>query len=125
MKFWKWRKMTWVLWVWSIGILVWAVGGGASNNCSAQHGDAFLTAHQAQNACAAGTGIGVALILLVGFVGFVFFSIIWFMSRPKGRDCPVCGELVKKGRTTCKGCGHDFRAALGEAAHGTVVVGQR
>jgi rubredoxin len=57
----------------------------------------------------------VALILLIGFFGFVFFSLIWFMTRPRGRDCPVCGSLVKRGQTACKSCGHDFRTAAGPA----------
>ncbi len=70
------RKMTYVVWAWCLLVLTWAVAGGSSaaNSC---HG-AYT------NACQAGTGIGVALILLVGFFGFVFFSLIWFMTRPRG-----------------------------------------
>jgi amino acid transporter len=97
--------MTWVLIIWSLLILVWAIGGGASNECAKE------TTHLNQSACEAGTGIGVAIVLLIGFFGFMFFSLIWFMTRPRGRDCPVCGEKVKKGRTSCPGCGHDFAAA--------------
>jgi hypothetical protein len=97
--------MTWVLIVWSAIILIWAIGGGASNNCSSQASQA------AKSGCEAGTGIGVAIILFIGFVGFVFFSLIWFMTRPRGRECPACGETVKKGRTECPSCGHDFAAA--------------
>jgi hypothetical protein len=102
-----WRKMTWVLIIWCALILIWAIAGGssASNDCS----------HQAtelnRNACDTGAGIGVAIVLLIGFFGFVFFGLIWFMTRPRGRDCPACGELVKKGQTTCPNCGHDFAAA--------------
>ncbi len=105
-----WRKMTWVLIVWSALILWWAIGGAASNKCAHQ---------QYQSACQAGTGIGVALVLFLGFIGFVFFSLIWFMSRPKGRDCPVCGEKVKKGLTVCPGCGHDF-ATVPQGTSGAV-----
>lgn len=97
-----WRRMTWVLIVWCAIILIWAIAGGASNNC----------VHQTyKTACQAGTGIGVAIILLIGFFGFVFFSLIWFMSRPRSRDCPVCGNPVKRGMTVCPKCGHDFAAA--------------
>ncbi len=96
-----WRKMTWALIVWCVIILAWAIGGAASNNCSQQ---------TYQGACQAGTGIGVALVLLIGFFGFAFLALIWFMTRPKGRDCPACGTLVKRGRTTCPSCGHDFAA---------------
>jgi hypothetical protein len=70
------RKMTYVVWGWCLLILAWAIAGGSSaaNDCS--H-------HAYQNACDAGAGIGVLLILFIGFFGFVFFSIIWFMTRPK------------------------------------------
>jgi hypothetical protein len=106
--------MTWVLIIWSAIIIVWAVAGGASGaqHCAQQTGDQFLSRSDAQNACDAGTGLGIAIILFIGFVGFVFFSIIWFMTRPKGRDCPVCGNLVKRGLTTCPSCGYDFAAAV-------------
>ncbi|MGH2981676.1 MAG: zinc ribbon domain-containing protein [Solirubrobacterales bacterium] len=33
------------------------------------------------------------------------------MTRPRGRDCPSCGENVKKGQTACPDCGYDFAAA--------------
>ncbi len=79
-----WRKMTWALIVWSALILIWAVSGAAGNSCSRQKGSAYLSAHNAAQACQAGTGIGVALILIVGFFGFVLLSLIWFMSRPRG-----------------------------------------
>ena len=55
-----------------------------------------------------GTGIGVALIVFLWFLGFVVLSLAWFMTRRKGRTCPHCGDDVKKGRTTCKSCGYDF-----------------
>jgi hypothetical protein len=110
----RWRKMTWVLLIWCAAILVWATVGGANANhqsvqdCLLQ---GVLTAQQCQSAADVGTGIGVAAILGIGFFGFVFLSLIWFMTRPRGRGCPVCGELVKRGRTACASCGHDFAAA--------------
>jgi hypothetical protein len=106
----KWRKMTWALWVWSALIVVWMVGGGgsAASNCATQAGDEFLSAQQAQEACQAGVGLGVAAIALFGFVGFVFLSIIWFMTRPKRRACPRCGDNVKSGVTVCSSCEFDF-----------------
>ena len=71
------RKMTYVVWAWCLLIVAWAIAGASS----AQHG-----CDQAyQNACDAGTAIGVGVILFIGFFGFVFFSIIWFMTRPKDR----------------------------------------
>jgi hypothetical protein len=100
--------MTWVLIVWSVLILVWAIGAGSSagSHCASEATKA------GREGCEAGTGLGVLFVLLIGFFGFAFFSLIWFMTRRKGRVCPACGENVKKGRTDCAGCGHDFAAAL-------------
>ena len=109
-----WRKMTWVLIGWCSLILVWAIAGGSSaaHKTTAECAHETLISHKAcEEAANAGTGLGVAFILLIGFVGFVFFSFIWLMSRPKQRTCPVCGEGVRKGRTACAKCGHDFAAA--------------
>jgi hypothetical protein len=112
-----WRKMTWALIIWCAVILIWAIAGGtnAANNCAHQTGDQYLSTHAAQTACNAGAGIGVAAVLAIGFFGFVFLSLIWFMTRPKGRDCPVCGVKVKRGRTVCPECGYDFAAGVRQA----------
>jgi hypothetical protein len=82
----KWRKMTWVLVVWCGLILVWV----ASSTSSATHKTAAECAHPGlltRKACEeannAGTGIGIALIFFIGFFGFAFFSLIWFMTRPR------------------------------------------
>jgi hypothetical protein len=110
-----WRKMTWAIIVWCALIVIWAIAGGSSaaNDCANQSGSAFLTAKDAQNACDAGAGIGVAVILFIGFIGFVFLSLIWFMTGRGRRDCPACGRGVKRGKTVCPSCGHDFAAAAG------------
>lgn len=99
----KFRKMTWALLIWSGLIIAWMVAGGAASDCLAEPDQL------SREACEAGTGIGVALIALIGFFGFVPLSIIWFMTRPKTRPCPRCGEDVKKGVMACKTCGYDFR----------------
>jgi hypothetical protein len=105
----RWRKMTWVILVWCVGMAVWIVAAAASNpHC----------AHETyRSACEAGSdvgkGIGVIALWFMWFFGFIVLSLIWFMTRPKGRDCPVCGENIKRGRTTCSDCGYDFAAAAG------------
>ena len=69
------RKMTYVLWAWCLAILAWAIAGASSaSSCTGTYA----------NACQAGTGLGVAVILFVGFCGFIFLALIWFMTRPKG-----------------------------------------
>jgi len=100
----RWRKMTWVLNIWNALFLLWLIVGvndRASKKCPP--GDDLCT-----SASDVGTGIGVALIIILWFLGFIVLSLVWFMSRRKGRICPHCGEDVKKGRTTCKNCGYDF-----------------
>jgi hypothetical protein len=112
--------MTWVLILWCVIILIWAIAGGSSSNHQAVQNcvsGGFVSQSDCQNAANAGTGIGVALILLIGFVGFVFFSLIWFMTRPRGRTCPTCGETVKRGMTTCASCGYDFARAAESGAY--------
>lgn len=104
-----WRKMTWVLIIWCALIIYWIAAGASSTHCSGTYG----------SACNAGKGIGAAIILLIGFFGFVFFSLIWFMSRPRNRDCPACGNSVKRGVTVCLTCGHDFAAATRTPQPGT------
>ena len=63
-----------------------------------------------ESACEAGTGIGVAVVFFLWFLGFIPLSIVWFMTRPRGRPCPVCGNEVKRGQTACASCGYDFRS---------------
>lgn len=96
----RWRKMTWVVWIWCLLIVVWAVAGTAGNDCASE------VDRLSQDACATGTGIGVAIVLLIGFFGFMFLGFIWFMTRPKTRTCPRCGEDVRKGQVTCPSCAH-------------------
>jgi hypothetical protein len=115
----RWRKMTWVLIIWCALILVWAIAGAAGQNSRAYclaHPSAYLSLKTCEAASNAGAGIGIAIILLIGFFGFVFFGLIWLMSRPRHRVCPACGEDVRKGKTACPKCGHDFAAAAAPPA---------
>src|ERR1700739_3921946 len=82
MRFPRWRAMTWAIVIWCVLIVAWAIAGGgsAASNCANQT-HPYLTQQEATNACEAGAGIGVALILFIGFIGFVFLSLIWIMSR--------------------------------------------
>lgn len=104
-----WRKMTWVVLIWCVLMAAWivaAIGSDTSADCARE---------TYRSACEAGSdvgkGIGVVVLWFVWFFGFVALSLIWFMTKPKGRECPACGENVRKGRTTCPACGHDFAAA--------------
>lgn len=65
-------------------------------------------------------GVIAAFLLLftVPILGLFFLfacvvagSVMWIGEhRPNSRPCPVCGEHVRNGVTTCGSCGYDFRA---------------
>jgi hypothetical protein len=108
----RWRKMTWLFLVVNALFVLWITAGvsdRASEDCPP--GDELCI-----NASDAGTAVGVGLVVFLWFLVFMVLSVIWFMTRPRGRTCPACGEDVKKGRTTCQTCGHDFAAAAATPA---------
>lgn len=106
----RWRKATWALVIWNALMVLWVASGVANvaDNC------AGLTGSELE-LCEAGTtigaGIGITLIAMIWFVGFVVLSLVWLMSRPAKRLCPRCGTDVKKGVTVCPTCGYQFGAA--------------
>jgi lysylphosphatidylglycerol synthetase-like protein (DUF2156 family) len=120
-----WRKMTWVILAWCILMAVWIIGAIASADTSdcAREATQYFSRHTCEDASNAGTGIGVVILWFVWFFGFIVLSLIWFMTRPKGRECPACGERVKKGLTVCPSCGHDFAAVAGSPLQPQVVAG--
>lgn len=108
----RWRKMTWLIWIFTALMVAWIVSGV---NANADNCDHYVVGTSGYNACQAGTdigtGVGVTMLFFAWFIGFIIFSIIWFMTRPSKRSCPVCGHDVKKGKTVCKKCGYDFASA--------------
>ncbi len=70
----NWRKMTWVLIAWSVLVVIWIIVGVNSAECETA---------EFQDACEAGTSLGVGLILFLGFMGFVILALVWFMTRPR------------------------------------------
>ena len=76
------RKMTWVILIWTALFVVWGVAGAGavSNNCPGLTGDALATC---QAATAIGGGIGLTVIFILWFIGFIVLALIWFMTRPK------------------------------------------
>jgi predicted nucleic acid-binding Zn ribbon protein len=102
----RWRIFTWVILAFNLLMLIWVISGIASNarNCSGLTGDA-LTNCQAGNV---GTGIGVGLLILLWALGDIILGVLWLVTRPRTRDCPVCGNGVRSGMTQCRTCGYDF-----------------
>lgn len=81
------RKMTYVLWAWCLAILVWA-GSATSGTTKAVHdcvkgAAGVLSKTDCANAVDTGSGVAILMVLFIGFIGFLFLSIIWFMSRPR------------------------------------------
>lgn len=108
----KWRPFTWVIVVINVLFLIWIIAGlsGAANNCNNEVG-------QAKRACEAGTAVGasIGVGIIVFFWAFVdvILGILWLVTRPKTRTCPICGNDVKRGQFVCKKCGYDFRTQAG------------
>ncbi len=103
------RKATWLVILWNGFIALWVVSGinNIKDRCDGLTGSDLQSCEIGLNV---GGGIGLFLIGLVWFVGFLITGLMWLMSRPKRRLCPVCGRSVKDGEVICKRCGHDFRA---------------
>jgi predicted amidophosphoribosyltransferase len=53
----------------------------------------------------------VMFLILVPVVVVVGLTIRALTMSTNKRICPVCGSRVKRGRTTCATCQHDFAAA--------------
>jgi hypothetical protein len=103
----RWRKMTWVIVVFTV-VMAALIVGGAGTTTTCPPGTANCDAYQA--GATVGKGLGVAALLGVWFIGFIILSIIWFMTRPARRVCPACGQEARKGQTVCKKCGYNFAA---------------
>jgi hypothetical protein len=107
-----WRKATWAVVIWTVLMFAWMIAGAqgtTAKDCGS------LDQATCQAATNIGTGIGVTLLFILWFIGFVVLSLVWLMSRPQRRLCPVCGEQVKKGLTVCPKCHYDFAAAATSA----------
>jgi len=110
----NWRKFTWFILAVQVLFLIWIITGlsGASSNCDGEVGDALEIC---EAATAIGAGIGVGIIIFLWAFLDIIFGVIWLVTNRGQRDCPACGRAVKKGKTSCVKCGHNF-VATGSAA---------
>jgi hypothetical protein len=117
----KWRVFTWVIVVINVLFLVWfiaGVGSAGSNvkDCTGLTGQALDLCNAGNAGTAVGTGVGAAIIIFLWAFVDIIMGIVWLVTRPRGRPCPVCGTNVKPGVTVCPKCGHDFRGAVAPPA---------
>jgi len=78
------RKMTYVLWAWIILIIVWIAVGAHNAHHAVQQACTGQTYQQlCQSAGDTGTAIGVGVIIMIGFFGFIVLSLIWLMTKPR------------------------------------------
>jgi hypothetical protein len=108
----KWRPFSWVILGINVLFLIWIIGGVASSG-GAPEDCGSLSAETCNDAEAVGTAIGAGILVFLWAIVDVILGVIWLVTRPKRRPCPVCGADVKDGVTVCAKCGHDFRAAVG------------
>jgi hypothetical protein len=90
----KWRKMTWVVLVFNALMLLWVTVGindRPSKDCATD--PAVVAGTMSLDTCQAasdvGTGLGVALVGVLWFLGFIVLSLIWLMSRPRRQEVIV------------------------------------
>lgn len=100
------RPFTWVILAINALFLAWIIGGAVS--ASHQECSSGLSADTCQAASAIGTGIGVALIVGLWVAVDIILGLLWLITRPKRRDCSVCGHTARKGVTACRNCGTSF-----------------
>ena len=59
-------------------------------------------------------GIYVFICLIVWAVLNVVLYVLYRVTGGKKRECPACGNDVKKGLTVCPSCSFDFAKAAGK-----------
>ena len=81
----RWRKMTWVLVLWTVLMAVW-IGVGSSQASGVPEDckdNTYLSVETCNEAADAGTAIGVGLLVVFWMLGFFVLALIWLMSRPR------------------------------------------
>lgn len=103
MRFPRFRIFTWVILAVNAIFLIWII-------------EAIATRPDPTNTAAnVGTAIGAGLVIVLWAAADVILGILWLITKPRTRDCPACGRVVKRGQTDCKGCGYDFAQAARSA----------
>ena len=69
------------------------------------------------NADDTANGIGIMVLIFWLAILNTFLYVLYRITGTKKRECPACGQAVKKGLTVCPSCNFDFmKAAKGMQA---------
>jgi len=69
------------------------------------------------NADDTANGIGIMVLIFWLAIMNTFLYVLYRITGTKKRECPACGQNVKKGLTVCPSCDFDFmKAARGPQA---------
>ena len=69
------------------------------------------------NADDTANGIGIMVLIFWLAIMDTFLYVLYRITGTKKRECPACGQNVKKGLTVCPSCDFDFmKAAKGTQA---------
>ncbi len=105
----RWRKMSWLIIVFTVIMGIWIAGAvGSETECPPN----VVNCAAYQSGADVGRGLAVVVLFFIWLIGFLVLAVLWFMTRGRHRACPVCGNDVKKGRSVCKKCGYDFAAQM-------------
>jgi hypothetical protein len=63
------------------------------------------------NADDTANGIGIMVLIFWLAIMNTFLYVLYRITGTKKRECPACGQNVKKGLTVCPSCDFDFMKA--------------
>jgi hypothetical protein len=91
-RFLHWRKMTWAIVLWNVGLFTWIAVGATSSNatadCATDFGatSGFLTQQDCLSASTGSTRLAFVLTFGLWLIGFAVLSFIWFETRALWRQ---------------------------------------
>jgi hypothetical protein len=76
----------------------------------------FISFFSSYDVNADDTSNGIGIVVLIFFLALLntFLYVLYRVTATKKRECPACGQNVKKGLTICPSCNFDFAKAAGK-----------
>ena len=71
----------------------------------------FMNVDTSASADSTATGLGFIFLMFWLAIMNVVLYVIYRVTGGKKRECPACGQNVKKGLTVCPSCNFDFMKA--------------